>query len=99
MVKGSLEKYCKKYDLDIWEEFTDDLKLPAGESEKKTTVYTDWSFDDILTDYEGNTESIHEGSCVAIIDIPFTMSMEEDFINRIEQLSSERERMIYKGVL
>ena len=99
MVKGSLEKYCKKYDLDIWEEFTDDLKLPAGESEKKTTVYTDWSFDDILTDYEGNTESIHEGSCVAIINIPFTMSMEEDFINRIEQLSSERERMIYKGVL
>lgn len=99
MVKGSLEKYCKKYNLDIWEEFTDDLKLPAGESEKKTTVYTDWSFDDILTDYEGNTESIHEGSCVAIIDIPFTMSMEEDFINRIEQLSSERERMIYKGVL
>ena len=99
MVKGSLEKYCKKYNLDIWEEFTDDLKLPAGDSEKKTTVYTDWSFDDILTDYEGNTESIHEGSCVAIIDIPFTMSMEEDFINRIEQLSSERERMIYKGVL
>lgn len=99
MVKGSLEKYCKKYNLDIWEEFTDDLKLPAGESEKKTTVYTDWSFDDILTDYDGNTESIHEGSCVAIIDIPFTMSMEEDFINRIEQLSSERERMIYKGVL
>ena len=99
MVKGSLEKYCKKYNLDIWEEFTDDLKLPAGESEKKTTVYTDWSFDDILTDYEGNTESIHEGSCVAIIDIPFTMSMEEDFINRIEQLSSERARMIYKGVL
>lgn len=137
MVKGSLEKYVKKKQIEtvknipytikssfnisevkniieeeiykyieeqeenniIWEEFTDDLKLPAGESEKKTTVYTDWSFDDILTDYEGNTESIHEGSCVAIIDIPFTMSMEEDFINRIEQLSSERERMIYKGVL
>ena len=99
MVKGSLEKYCEKHDLDIWEEFKDDLYLPAGESEKKTTIYFDHSFDDTLTDYEGNTENIHEGSCVAIIDIPFTMSMEEDFINRIELLSKERERMIYKGVL
>ena len=99
MVKGSLEKYCEKHGLDIWEEFKDDLYLPAGESEKKTTIYFDSSFDDVLTDYEGNTENIHEGSCVAIIDIPFTMSMEEEFINRIELLSKERERMIYKGVL
>ena len=99
MVKGSLEKYCEKNNLDIWEMFTDDLRLPAGDSEKKTTVYYDHEIDDTLTDYEGNTEAIHEGSCVAIIDIPFTMSMEEDFINRIEQLSHERERMIHKGFL
>ena len=99
MVKGSLEKYCAKNNLDIWEMFTDDLRLPAGDSEKKTTVYYDHAFTDVLTDYEGNTQAVHEGSCVAIIDIPFTMSMEEDFINRIEQLSHERERMIHKGFL
>lgn len=83
----------------IYEMFTDDLKLPPGDSKKKTTVYYDQGFEDILTDYTGQTETIKEGSCVAIIDIPFTMSMEEDFINRIEELSHERERMIYKGVL
>ncbi|MBO7132416.1 hypothetical protein J6V85_04165 [Candidatus Saccharibacteria bacterium] len=83
----------------IYEMFTDDLRLPPGDSEKKTTVYYDKAFVDTLTDYEGNTKEIREGSCVAIIDIPFTMSMEEDFINRIEELSHERERMIYKGVL
>lgn len=99
MVKGSLEKYCEKNNLDIWEMFTDDLRLPAGDSEKKTTVYYDHEFTDELTDYEGNTQTVSEGSCVAIIDIPFTMSMEEDFINRIEQLSHERERMIHKGFL
>ena len=99
MVKGSLEKYCSKYNLDIWEMFTDDLRLPAGDSEKKTTVYCDKAFEDTLTDYQGETRTIKEGSCVAIIDIPFTMSMEEEFINRIELLSKERERMIYKGVL
>lgn len=99
MVKGSLEKYCKELGLDIWEEFTDDLYLPAGNSEKKTTIYTDFAFDDAITDYLGEAYPVSEGSCVAIIDIPFTMSMEEDFINRIETLSAERERMIHKGVL
>lgn len=99
MVKGSLEEYCKKYDLDIWEMFTDDLKLPAGDSKKKTTVYNDSGFEDMLTDYLGVTRQIKEGSSVAIIDIPFTMSMEEEFVNRIELLAKERERMIYKGVL
>lgn len=99
-----LSETCKYIDEQeennmIWEMFTDDLRLPAGDSEKKTTVYYDHEVDDTLTDYEGNTEAIHEGSCVAIIDIPFTMSMEEDFINRIEQLSHERERMIHKGFL
>ena len=99
MVKGSLEKYCEKNNLDIWEMFTDDLRLPAGDSEKKTTVYYDHAFTDELTDYEDNTQTVEEGSCVAIIDRPITMSMEEDFINRIEQLSHERERMIHKGFL
>lgn len=98
MVKGSLEAYCKKNNLDIWDMFADDLKLPAGDSWKKTTVYYDKAFEDTLTDYTGQTEKISEGSCVAIIDIPFTMSLEEEFINRIEALRSERERMIHKGV-
>lgn len=98
MVKGSLEAYCKKNNLDIWEEFADDLKLPAGDSWKKTTVYYDKPFEDTLTDYTGQTEIITEGSCVAIIDIPFSMSIEEEFINRIEALRQERERMIHKGV-
>ena len=98
MVKGSLEAYCEKNNLDIWEEFADDLKLPAGDSWKKTTVYYDKPFEDILTDYTGQTETITEGSCVAIIDIPFSMSIEEEFINRIEALRQERERMIHKGV-
>ena len=98
MVKGSLEAYCNKNNLDIWEMFDDNLKLPAGDSWKKTTVYYDKAFEDKLTDYTGQTEEISEGSCVAIIDIPFTMSLEEEFINRIEALRSERERMIHKGV-
>ena len=83
----------------IWDIFNDDLRIPAGDSMKKTTVYYDKAFNDTLTDYFGNTEVIEEGSCVAIIDIPFTMSMEEEFMTRIASLQAERKRMIHKGVL
>lgn len=83
----------------IWDIFNDDLRIPAGDSMKKTTVYYDKAFEDTLTDYFGNTEVIEEGSCVAIIDIPFTMSMEEEFMTRIASLQAERKRMIHKGVL
>lgn len=98
-VKGSLEKYCEKNEIDIWEFFSDDMTLPAGDSEKKTTVYYDHEFEDELTDFEGNTAKIKEGSCVAIIDIPFSMSMEDEFVSRIAYLQNERKRMIHKGVL
>lgn len=88
----------EKHNL-IWDIFNDDLRIPEGDSMKKTTVYYDKAFTDTLTDYFGNTEEIQEGSCVAIIDIPFTMSMEEEFMTRIAALSNERKRMIHKGVL
>ena len=97
MVKGSLEAYCEKNGLDIWEEFTDNLTLPAGDSWKKTSVYHDQAFDDELTDFRGETVPIHEGSSVAIIDIPFCMSVEQEFMARIEILRQQRDRMIAKG--
>lgn len=103
--KDTLEEEIYNYISDqeahnmIWDIFNDDLVIPAGDSMKKTAVYTDKGFIDTLTDYEGKTEVIEEGSCVAIIDIPFTMSMEEEFLLRIASLIDERKRMIYKGVL
>lgn len=98
MVKGSLEEYCEKNNLDIWEQFSDNLYLSEEDSHKKTTVYTDTFIEDDLTDFEGNTYHIKEKSCVAIIPIPFTMSVEAEFMNRIMMLEKERERMIFKGV-
>ena len=98
MVKGTLEKYCKENDLDIWEQFTDDLVLAPEYSEKQTTIYRDEPFTDVLTDYNGIPAVVTEKSCVAIINIPFTMNVQEEFLNRIEALREERERMIYKGV-
>ena len=82
----------------IWDEFTDSLYLSEEDSKKKTTVYTDEYIEDYLTDFEGKKVLIKERSCVAIVPIPFTMSIEAEFLSRIETLKHERERMVYKGV-
>lgn len=110
MVKGTLERHCKmeykdgkwkkrRKPLNIWDEFADNLTLPKEESGKQTAVYYDQEFTDTITDYFGEPMEIHEKSCVAIIDIPFSMDVKEDFLLRVEELRKERERMIYGGVL
>ena len=99
MKKGSLEKYCQEKELDIWEEFKDKLELPREYSDKTTTIYTDHAFDDYIVDFNGDGCEIHEESCVSIIDIPFKLNIDKDFIEQIMKKKEERKNQIYKGVL
>ena len=98
MKKGSLESFCKKHNLNIWDYFQNKLILPPDESGKTTTGYFDEPFDDELTDYEGLTAPIHEKSCVAIFKIPFEMKVEKAFLERIRMKTEERKHHFYKGV-
>ena len=99
MVKGTLEDYCEDKNLNIWDEFSNNLHLSPEYSKKKTTVYWDEPFEDDITDYLGNKAHISEKSCVSIISIPFHMSMDAYFLELIKQKKEEREREVYKGVL
>ena len=110
MKKGSLEEYCEKNNKDIWEVFkaalpnnykkktVKVLELPREDSGKTTTSYTDSTIEDTLDDYEGKEADIHEESCVAIIDIPFKLNVDTEFLRWIIQRKAERENQIYKGV-
>lgn len=99
MRKGSLEDYCRKNNLDVFETFTDGLKLDRTYSRKQTTSYTDSEFEYVLTDYQGNTAGIHEKSAVAIYAIPFEMNVEKEFLYRISLNRLERQNQVWKGVL
>jgi len=108
MVKGSYEKWIEaenekrrksgESELDLWDSFANDLKIPAPYSGKQTAIYYDQDFSLMLTDADGITCQVEEKSCCSIVDIPFSMSIDDDFIERIKALKDERERMIYKGV-
>lgn len=111
MRKGSLEAYCEKNNLDIFEQFRASLpegykkktlkvlELSKEDSGKTTTSYTDETVEDTLVDYEGLEAEIHEESCVAIIDIPFKLNVEREFLEWIISRKNERDNQIYKGIL
>lgn len=99
MVKGSLEDYCEKFHKDIWEEFTDGLRLPPEYSRKKTTAYTDFEIRGVFNDYKGDAQAYYEKSCVAIFDIPFEMNVEAQFLQQVLIKAEERKNQFYKGVL
>ena len=68
-------------------------------SNKKTAVYCDESFTETLTDYLGQTEEIKEGSCVAIISIPFKMNVVNDFLEMIKRRKEERKNEVFTNAI
>lgn len=87
--KGTVEKYCKENKIDIFKFFNEKMELDKDTSEKLTTKYNDMGFDEIVIDYQGNTTQVSELSCVTLNEIPFTMSMTEDYLSYIEYVQNK----------
>lgn len=100
LIKGSLQAFCEANGLDIYETFNSDLNvddkivfnLKKDVSKKKTAIYFDQPFTATITDYLGNTMEVGELSGCSIIDIPFKMSMNTDFINLIITMQNNKRR-------
>lgn len=87
--KGTVEKYCKENKIDIFKFFNEKMELDKDTSGKLTTKYNDEGFDEIVIDYQGNKTDVHELSCVTLNEIPFTMSMTEDYLSYIEYVQNK----------
>lgn len=91
MRKGTLQDYCKKNNLDIYEEFNNGLVLTAAEADKLTTAYNDAEFKRTIEGHD-----IYEKSCVTLYNIPFSMSMTKEYLNLIEFIQNRNSRDIVK---
>lgn len=89
MKRGSLQKYCEKEELDLYDTFSNKLKLDNEYSEKLTSVYEDSEFTRTI---DGHI--INELSCVTLVQIPFTMKMTSDYLELICEMK-ERNSRIY----
>ena len=96
MKKGTLQEYCKANNLDIYDSFTNGLCLDLSFSKKLTSIYTDEPFEAELTDYRGHTATIHEESCVALVEIPFKLTMDHVYIAFLEEIKKMNQNRLVK---
>ena len=85
--KGTLQDYCEKKNIDIYEFFNSGMMLDIGFSNKLTTKYND-EYHSALVD----GELMEEFSSVALYDIPFTMSLDKYYLSLILELEKEKEK-------
>ena len=78
MCKLAYEKGLSPFDI-----FDDDLYFPAGKCGKKTLLYSDTGFKEIVTDYQGNDYIVEEKSYIYMCDSDYTLSISGDFMQLI----------------
>ena len=91
--KTAFVDYCKKYNLNPYEEFKNELTLKKADSTKKTTCYNDEPHGENVIDCNGISEFMFEYSSVAIYDIPFKMSLSEDFVTLLKFFETMKVRL------
>ena len=68
---------------ELFDHFTDFMLLTIAESDKTTCLYDTDDYSAEITDPYGNTEIMHEMCGCAIVDIPYKMTMDPDFLSYI----------------
>ena len=96
MKKGTLQAYCKAENKDIYESFTNGLCLDLSFSKKLTSIYTDEPFEAELTDYRAHTATIKEQSCVALIEIPFKLTMDHIYLAFLDEIKKSNQNRLIK---
>lgn len=82
-------------DLDeLFDTFNDGMLLTCEESMKTRAVYSPDPYEDTIIDLQGNIETMHEESGVAIVDTMFTLNIDDIYAELIEQYAEERRMMI-----
>ena len=96
MKKGTLQEYAKANDIDIYDAFSNGLCLDLSFSHKLTSIYTDETFEADLTDYRGHTGHIKEESCVALVEIPFKLTIDHVYIAFLESIKKLNQNRLVK---
>lgn len=78
--KMALPELADKEGKDIYELFTDGMTVHEMDSHKMTTKYIDTPFSIDSMDYLGKSYHVDVKSCVTLLDIPFKMTIKDDYI-------------------
>lgn len=88
--------YCDKNGYDYFKVFSRDLLLNEFNSMKTTMKYypkKDKPYEDVITDLHGHTQRVKIDTCGVITDIPFSLSMNGEWLSLIETLLENEKRI------
>lgn len=74
-----LEK-CNHNNREVFNLFTDELKIPKDKTGKNTHTYIDDEMTEVITDYQGNTEKITSLSGVHLEQAEYSLSISDYFV-------------------
>ena len=66
---------------DVFDLFTVDMRINSKYTNKLITKYNDSEIYETVTDYQGNTEIMHELSCVTLNESDYNLSLNENWID------------------
>lgn len=92
--KGTLEAYCSKHNLDIYDSFNDGLLFDIEDANKNAHKYNDSDHCDDITDQYGNTVHMQEKSSLGIYQTTFSMSLDDyyaELISKTIELTDRKE--------
>lgn len=81
--KNEAIKYMQSKPQDVFEQFTDNLYIPAGHTGKQTHTYVDEAIDGILIDYTGKAGHYHEESFIHLEECDYDMNISADYLDFI----------------
>lgn len=86
-----LEARAKKDKVDVFDLFDDKLNIPAEFTGKATHTYIDEEEQGDVIDYLGNRGHWHEFSSVHLMNASYSLSMVEDYIDYIFEMTEREE--------
>lgn len=83
-----LERICNNDYMKVFDNFNDDLYIPASDTGKMTHTYIDSEFTGLITDYMGNELTVTSKSSIHLEPCDFTLSISKQYSKFLSDLKS-----------
>ena len=82
--------YMEKMSGDIFDNFNENLVIPANYTGKKILTYIDDEFEGDLTDYQGNVYHYHEQTGIHMEDTSYNFNMSQVYLDFLRGITTDR---------
>lgn len=85
---SAFAKYCEEENLDPFDFFEKNMRLPPDRSAKTTLRYfppKDKPYEDTIIDYQGNVQNVQIECCATITEIPFNLWIKGEWLDFIKE--------------